>query len=56
MKHETTSVLLSVSGDLTAIRAKLDAYMYHSAKPLPAEDKALCRAIYDSVCKIQDML
>lgn len=40
MKPTTTSILHGIKSDLGAIRAKMDAYMYGSEKPLPDEDLA----------------
>lgn len=56
MKPTTTSILYGIKSDLDAIRAKMDAYMYGCEKPLPDEDLAYCRKVYDSICKTLDLL
>jgi chromosome condensin MukBEF MukE localization factor len=56
MKPTTTSILYGVKSDLEVVRAKIDAYMYGSEKPLPDEDLAYCRKVYDSICKTLDLL
>lgn len=56
MKPTTTSILYGVKSDLDAIRAKMDAYMYGGEKPLPDEDLAYCRKVYDRICKTLDLL
>lgn len=56
MKPTTTSILYGAKSDLGAIRAKMDAYMYGGENPLPDEDLAYCRKVYDSICKTLDLL
>lgn len=56
MKETTLSVLYSAKADLEALRKKMDNYMYGGEKPLPAEDLAYCRKVYDRVCKTLDLL
>ncbi len=56
MKETTLSVLYAVKADLTDLRAKMDNYMYGGEKPLPDEDLAYCRKVYDRICKTLDLL
>lgn len=56
MAPTTTSILYGVKSDLEAIRRKMDAYMYGGEKPLPDEDLAYCRKVYNSICKTLDLL
>ena len=56
MKPTTISVLYAVKADLEALRVKMDTYMYGGEKPLPNEDLAYCRKVYDRVCKTLDLL
>jgi len=56
MNPTTTSILYGVKSDLDAVRRNMDAYMYGSEKPLPDEDLAYCRKVYDRICKTLDLL
>lgn len=56
MNPTTTSILYGVKSDLDAIRRKMDAYMYGGEKPLPDEDRAHLRTVYNSICKTLDLL
>ena len=55
MNPTTISILYGVKSDLDAIRRKMDAYMYGGDKPLPDEDLAFCRKVYDRICKTLDL-
>jgi len=56
MKPETTSLLYAVKDDLTALRYKLDDYMYRGGETPPKEDLAYLRKVYNAICKVQDLL
>lgn len=56
MTNTTESVLYSISDKLNEIRRMMDNYMYGNESPLPEEDLAYCRKVYDSICKTLDLL
>ena len=58
MKRETELALDKVRDLMKAARNVLDTHMYWSdySAELPQKDKTYCRKVYDSVCKVMDLL
>jgi hypothetical protein len=55
MKTETERALYKVQSKLNECRAILDNHMY-CGEMLPATDLAVCRKVYESICKTLDLL
>lgn len=55
MKPQTTAILYNVQDKLNECRKTLDEYMYRSGG-IPEEDHGYCRKVYDSICKVLDLL
>ena len=55
MKPETERVLYKVQDKLNELRTILDNHMYRGGI-IPDTDLAVCRKVYDSICKTLDLL
>lgn len=55
MRPETTHALYEVQDLMKEARKKLDTRMYRSGD-IPDEDLQYCRKVYNTICKVLDLL